>query len=92
VVEQWGIWSGAASPNPLLFPLSSPFFLPFLVSVSVTSSLSGFFFGPLSFQLTYIRVRITAVNSSEKMAYRLSVATASCHALPSTLSTAVIAC
>jgi hypothetical protein len=67
VVEQWGIWSGAASPNPPSFVSFLPS-LPFLVSVSVsvTSSLSGFFFGPLSFQLvTYIRVRIliTAVNS-----------------------------
>jgi hypothetical protein len=62
----WRWWSsgefGAGRRVPIL-PLSSPFFLPFLVSVSVTSSLSGFFFGPLSFQLTYIRVRITAVNS-----------------------------
>ena len=40
-VEQWGIWSGAASPNPLLLlPLSSLFFLP----LPRLRHLSGFFF------------------------------------------------
>jgi hypothetical protein len=86
--EQWGI---RGVPIRSSLPLSSLFFLPLLVSVT-----SGFF---LSFQLRYIRVRIliTAVNCWNGLFGLTANGLPSNyqqrrHALPSTLSTAVMAC